>query len=113
MKRILTILSVISILLLQVACKKQVESGDTNKPFIQIIGENPVWIKKGQTYTDKGAKAWDVLQNGDTINISPALKVINDVNTEIIGVYYVKYNVSDETGNRADQQIRKVYINNF
>ncbi|MBS4061184.1 MAG: DUF5011 domain-containing protein [Bacteroidetes bacterium] len=95
------------------ACEKDEELADKYAPFIIINGENPLWIRIGDTYTDAGAKAYDVDESGDTINISYKLVTDNNVNTTIIGLYKVSYSVSDENGNMAEEQIRKVYVNEF
>lgn len=90
------------------SCKK--ENGDTNKPFIIILGNNPVYVAQGMEYSDAGAEAWDVTQTGDTVDISNRLEVNNNVDINTEGNYEVKYNVSDEAGNRADEQIRIVKV---
>lgn len=90
------------------SCKK--ENGDTNKPFIVILGFNPTSVALDSQYSDVGAEAWDVTETGDTIDISTRLSVNNGVNTSIEGNYEVKYNVSDEAGNQANEQIRNVKV---
>jgi len=90
------------------SCKK--ENGDTNKPFIIILGYNPVYTAQGMDYIDAGAEAWDVTQTGDTVDISSRLEVNNNVDINTEGDYEMKYNVSDEAGNRADEQKRTVKV---
>ncbi len=90
------------------SCKK--ENGDTNKPFIIILGYNPVYTALDMDYIDAGAEAWDVTQTGDTVDISNRLYVNSNVDTDTEGEYEVKYNVSDEAGNRADEQKRTVKV---
>ncbi|MDO8897818.1 MAG: DUF5011 domain-containing protein [Bacteroidales bacterium] len=101
------------IMLVFSACEKEEEVADKFAPFIIITGENPVWVRIGETYTDAGAKAYDVDESGDTINITYKLTTENNVNISIIGLYTVSYSVSDENGNEAEKQKRKVYVNNF
>lgn len=95
------------------ACEKDEELADKYAPFIIINGENPLWVRIGDTYTDAGAKAYDLDESGDTIIISHKLITENNVNTTIIGLYTVSYSVSDESNNEAEKQIRKVYVNEF
>jgi uncharacterized protein YxeA len=95
------------------SCEKQEEITDKEPPFIVITGDNPVWVKKGDIYIDSGAKAYDTDETGDTLNISYKIQTENNINTLIIGLYFVRYNVSDENGNKAEEQIRKIYVNEF
>lgn len=95
------------------SCEKEDEVTDKEPPFIVISGENPVWVNKGDVYIDAGAKAYDIDESGDTLNISYKLQTENNINTSIIGLYLVRFNVSDENGNMAEEQIRKIYVNEF
>lgn len=105
---IIPLLILIFIIALGNACKKA--DGDTNKPFIIILGSNPVYAPQGVEYLDAGAEAWDLTEAGDTIDISGRLETSNNVNVDITGEYQVKYNVSDAAGNWADEQIRTVKV---
>jgi len=108
MKKILLIFmlmaTVISVL---PGCKKK---GDTNKPFIVLLGSNPLTWQIDVPYVDPGAEAYDITEAGDTVDISSRLQVNNNVNVEIAGDYTVDFNVSDEAGNQADTQTRKVVV---
>ena len=60
----------------------------------------------GDTYVDQGATATD---NADG-NITSKIVVDNKVNTSKIGLYTVSYNVTDSSGNKADEVIRQVDV---
>jgi len=107
-KYLLPALIVLAVIVMADACKKK--SGDTNKPFIIILGFNPVSTPLGAPYVDAGAVASDVTEAGDTVDISNRLEVSNNVDINTEGDYQVKYNVSDEAGNKADEKIRTVKV---
>lgn len=79
---------------------------DEVKPVITLIGPSLVAIEIGDTYVDQGATATD---NADG-NITSKIVVDNKVNTSKIGLYTVSYNVTDSTGNKADEVIRQVDV---
>lgn len=91
-------------------CSCNKNNGDTNKPFIVVLGLNPVFTALGEPYNDAGAEAWDVTETVDTVDISNRLVVNNNVNINAEGDYDVKYNVSDEAGNNADEKVRTVRV---
>ncbi len=91
------------------SCHKA-KNKDTTKPFIVVLGSNPIYTELDSTYTDAGAKAYDVQENGDTLNISSRLQVTNDVNIHKKDTYKVYYDVSDAAGNKADEKIRTVIV---
>jgi len=107
-KYLLSALIVTTAIVFASGCKKN--HGDTNKPFIVILGYNPVYTSLGSEYIDAGAEAWDVTETGDTVNISNRLEVNNNVDISTEGDYMVKYNVNDEAGNKADEKIRTVKV---
>lgn len=75
----------------------QVVSTDTVPPVITLIGENPVTIAAGSSYSDAGATASDNIDGNITGNIITT----NNVNSSEVGVYTVEYSVSDSSGNSA------------
>ncbi|MCB0851250.1 MAG: DUF5011 domain-containing protein, partial [Bacteroidetes bacterium] len=81
---------------------------DTVKPVITLLGDNPVDLIQGQTYSEAGATASDNLEGDISGNL-----VINAsaVNTNVVGSYSVTYNVSDQAGNAATEVIRTVNVN--
>ncbi|MDA9215809.1 DUF5011 domain-containing protein, partial [Flavobacteriaceae bacterium] len=79
---------------------------DTTVPVITLLGEDPVTIVVGDTYTDAGATATDTY-DGD---ITSSIVTVSTVNTAIVGVYSVTYNVSDANGNAAIEVTRTVNV---
>lgn len=88
-------------------CKKD---GDKNKPFIVILGSNPLTWPLDVPYVDPGAEAYDITESGDTVNITTLLKVNSNVNVKVAGEYSVEFNVTDEAGNAADTKTRTVKV---
>lgn len=78
------------------------------KPVILLNGDASIEIDKDSVYNDLGATASDNI-DGD---ITTKIQTINPVNTAIPGTYIITYNVSDWTGNYADQVIRTVVVKN-
>jgi len=80
---------------------------DTNAPVITLLGQNPVQVTQGSVYTDAGATALDDV-DGD---ITADIVVVGDViDTNIVGVYTITYDVSDTAGNPAVRVIRTVSV---
>ena len=79
---------------------------DTTVPVITLTGDTSVTIEVGSTYTDAGATATDNY-DGD---ITSSIVVVNSVNASVLGTYTVTYNVSDSSGNNADQKTRTVNV---
>ena len=79
---------------------------DTTLPVITLLGDNPATIEVGETYTDAGATATDTY-DGD---VTSSIFTVSTVNTAIVGVYTVTYNVSDASGNAAVELIRTVNV---
>ena len=79
---------------------------DTTVPVITLLGDNPVTIEVGDTYTDAGATAIDDIDGDITSNIV----TVSNVDTAIVGTYTVSYNVSDASGNAALEVTRTVNV---
>jgi large repetitive protein len=79
---------------------------DTVKPVITLSGNSIVTVECGNTYTDAGATAADTCDG----NLTGEIATVSSVNTNVTGVYTVTYNVSDATGNNADQVVRTVNV---
>jgi hypothetical protein len=76
---------------------------DTTAPVITLVGDNPVTIELGATYTDQGATATDL--SGDiTVTTS------GTVDTSIVGSYTVTYTATDSSGNSATAVTRTVNV---
>jgi hypothetical protein len=74
--------------------------GDTTAPVITILGNNPEYVLKGDTYVDAGATAEDDV-DGD---ITGDIIVDNQVDTTYSGTYGVYYTVKDAAGNDASEK---------
>ena len=79
---------------------------DTTAPIITLIGNATVNLTVDNSYTDAGATASDNI-DGD---ITYKIVTINPVNTSVVGVYTVTYNVSDAAGNPALEVTRTVNV---
>ncbi|MDD3048521.1 MAG: DUF5011 domain-containing protein [Bacilli bacterium] len=78
---------------------------DTTIPTINLIG-GAVTLEVGSVYNDAGATATDNV-DGD---LTASIVTTNPVNTAVVGVYTVTYNVSDASGNAALPVTRTVNI---
>ena len=81
-------------------------NSDTTKPIITLIGESTITLIQGTTYTDAGARALDD-KDGD---ISSNIQVDNPVDTNHVDTYNITYNVSDSSGNSANEVTRTVIV---
>ena len=80
---------------------------DNIKPVITLLGDNPQFIPDDGSYVEHGATASD---NYDE-NLSDGISIdATNVNTDTLGAYTVKYNVTDSSGNIADQVTRNVVV---
>lgn len=81
-------------------------SEDVTPPKITLKGYNPALTEIGYPYIDSGAVAIDAVEGDLSANI-----IINtNVNVNTVGKYFVKYNVSDSKGNKAQEEIRDVFV---
>jgi hypothetical protein len=103
------------LLLLTLSCSRErgvrseddsTDQNDTTLPVITLLGENPVTVEVGDTYTDAGAIATDTY-DGD---ITSSIVTISNVDTAVLGTYEVFYNVSDASGNAAVEVTRTVNV---
>jgi hypothetical protein len=75
-------------------------------PVITLNGASTINLLVGNSYTDAGATASDSIDGDITSNII----TINPVNTNIVGTYTITYNVSNSSGNHAQQITRTVIV---
>lgn len=108
-KPILPLALLLMALLFSPACKKD-KNGDGNAPFILMNPPNPLYWALDYPYEDPGAEAYDITEAGDTVNITSSLIVNSNVDVTKAGDYEVTYNVTDEAGNNAEQQVRAVKV---
>ena len=81
---------------------------DTTAPEITLLGSSTINLDVGDTYTELGATATDNI-DGD---ISGSILIAGDiVDVNIIGTYFITYNVSDAAGNNAVEVTRTVNVN--
>lgn len=80
---------------------------DTTKPIITLLGPNPQTITRGNSYHEYGATAID---NVDGDLTSEIIIDSSDVNTNVVGTYFVAYNVEDSSGNQAITKTRIVKV---
>ncbi|NOY69715.1 MAG: DUF5011 domain-containing protein, partial [Deltaproteobacteria bacterium] len=69
---------------------------DQTAPVITILGDNPVTMAVGGSYTDAGATATDNVDATVTVVVTA-----NTVNTSAVGSYIVTYSATDTAGNIA------------
>lgn len=84
-----------------------VVNADSTAPVITLIGASVINLNVGDAYNELGATATDNL-DGD---ISSNILITGFIDTAIAGTYFVNYNVSDATGNAANQVTRTVSVN--
>lgn len=80
---------------------------DTTIPVITLNGSSVIDLTEGDAYSELGATASDNIDGDITANIVTGGDVV-DTNTA--GTYLVTYNVSDASGNLANQVTRTVNI---
>lgn len=80
---------------------------DTSPPVITLIGDATIELTFGEPYEELGATAIDDV-DGD---ISSLIVIGGDVvNTNVSGSYVITYNVSDQSGNAAEEVSRTVNV---
>jgi hypothetical protein len=77
---------------------------DRIKPVISLNGSSVVAVDVGASYTEQKATVQD--NSGENITVV----IIGSVDTTKVGVYEVKYNAKDSSGNQAVEVVRKVYV---
>ena len=97
---------VIQVVMLQIPVTRTVNVVDTTAPVITLLGDNPMTIEVGTTFTDPGATASDA-GDGD---LTSSIVVSGSVDTSTIGTYTLTYDVSDTSGNAADSVTRTVNV---
>jgi predicted ThiF/HesA family dinucleotide-utilizing enzyme len=85
---------------------RTVKVQDTTGPVIKLNGEVLVTHEAGNSYTDRGASAVDVV-DGD---LSEEVNVVSTVDASKPGDYTVSYAASDAAGNKAKEAVRKVKV---
>jgi subtilisin-like proprotein convertase family protein len=80
---------------------------DTAAPVISLLGDNPLELLVGSTFSEPGYLATDNVDGNITGSV-----VVNSsaLNTNAIGSYSVTYNISDTAGNNAQTITRTVNV---
>ena len=73
---------------------------DTTAPVIILNGDSEIDFALGSEYTDAGATV------SDNLDTDLELVVENSVDASAVGVYQVKFNITDSTGNKATEVVR-------
>ena len=79
---------------------------DAVKPVITLTGADTINIERGRGYTELGATAFDNIDG----NITPNIILVGGLDTMVVGVYTITYDVTDSTGNKATTVKRIVNI---
>lgn len=82
---------------------------DTSIPIITLNGNETVILNLNSTYDELGAVAVDDYDGDITSNI---VYGGDTVNTQQLGTYQITYNVTDASGNAADEVIRTITVQN-
>lgn len=78
---------------------------DKVSPVISLMGESKIVLDKGEYYIEQGATALD---NSDG-DITDNIVIEGNVDTNIVGLQYVVYSVSDKAGNKSEA-IRAIQV---
>jgi len=85
---------------------RTVTVGDTTAPVITLSGDNPFTMEVGTPYAEPGYAATDNYDGDITANVV----VTGSVDHTVPGTYTLRYNVSDSSGNAAQQKTRTVTV---
>ena len=76
---------------------------DTTAPVITVLGENPLTVPVGSTFTDPGATALDAVDGAVAVHVS------GSVNTAVPGEYITTYSATD-VANNTTTAIRTINV---
>jgi len=85
---------------------RTVDVVDTAAPVITLVGDNPVTLDVGTAYVEPGYIATDNYEG----NITAKVVVSGTLNQDVLGIYTLKYNVKDSSGNPAEEKTRTVSL---
>jgi alpha-tubulin suppressor-like RCC1 family protein len=77
---------------------------DTQLPVITLIGENTIYVEVNTHYEELGVLVTD------NYDLDLEATIIGEVMIETVGLYLLKYNVMDSSGNVAYEVTREVYV---
>lgn len=84
----------------------QTAATDNIAPVITLNGAATINLNIGDTYNELGATATDNVDG----NLNSSIVTTGTVDTNIVGIYTVNYNVSDAAGNAATQVSRTINV---
>ncbi|MED5453084.1 MAG: DUF5011 domain-containing protein, partial [Verrucomicrobiota bacterium] len=85
---------------------REVVIRDNTAPELVMLGHPVVYLEAGEKYIEQGAMAKDVV-DGD---LTDQIKIKRPSNFDKPGEFYVSYDVSDSSDNRAKQLLRKIVV---
>jgi hypothetical protein len=77
---------------------------DNSPPIIQLSGSASMSLNQGDIYNEPGAVV------SDNVDIGLDSIITGNVNTNVPGTYTIKYNATDNAGNRAVEKTRTVTV---
>jgi hypothetical protein len=86
---------------------------DNTKPRLFLTGPSDITVERLDTYVDQGATAFDFSSNGvqdNATELTGQIVVTNPVDMSTVGDYTVRFDVTDASGNNADQITRTVRV---
>ncbi|MBU2552861.1 MAG: DUF5011 domain-containing protein [Bacteroidetes bacterium] len=110
MRKLVLLLGLVSVLCGSFSGCKKSDDGDGVKPVVVVLGYNPVYWALDLPYVDAGALAYDITSAGDTLDLTADIQAKIEVDVTKEGEYQVTYNVKDQSGLAADEQVRVVKV---
>jgi len=84
---------------------------DRIAPVISLLGDDPLVLTRYQKYVDPGQTISDNYWTETVLNTSTFFsRDESKVRNDLPGIYYVRYNVTDPSGNVATQVVRTVRV---
>ena len=84
---------------------------DRIAPVISLLGDDPLVLTRYQKYVDPGQTISDNYWTETVLNTSTFFsRDESKVRNDLPGIYYVRYNVTDPSGNIATQVVRTVRV---
>lgn len=84
-----------------------VDVSDKVAPIINLTGGSTVHVQVGEDFVDPGFTV------DENYSISDMVSVIGEVDTRMIGVYYLYYSVEDDAGNSSGIITRTIYVDDY
>ena len=85
-----------------------VNAGNPNQPTITLLGPRIISHPIGSSYADQGASAVD--SGGGDLTSQIQVTGLTDVNTNVVGDYLIRYNVTDSAKLSAVEVVRIVRV---